>query len=124
VSFTKAQLDYLAGQMLGRLATIRPDGTPQNNPVTFVYNAGAGTIDIGGYRMGATRKYRNVAANPAVAFVVDDVVSTDPFLARFVEIRGRAQALSDQPPPLPGMTGDIIRIHPDRVISSGLDGDG
>jgi pyridoxamine 5'-phosphate oxidase family protein len=124
VSFTKAQLDYLAGQSLGRLATVRPDGTLQNNPVTFVYNAELGTIDIGGYRMGQTRKYHNVGANPTAAFVVDDVISFDPFQARFVEIRGRAQALSEQPPPKPGMTGDIIRIHPDRVIGYGLDEDG
>ena len=124
MSFTKEQLEYLANQSLGRLATVRPDGTPQNNPVTFVYNKDLGTIDLGGYRMGETRKYRNVSANPAVAFVVDDVVSWDPFHGRFVEIRGRAEALSDQPPPKPGQTGDVIRIHPDRVISFGLDENG
>ena len=124
MSFTKAQLDYLATQSLGRLATVRPDGTPQNNPVTFVYNTDLGTIDIGGYRMGETRKYRNVGGNPAVAFVVDDVVSVDPWQARFVEIRGRAEALAGQPPPKPGMTGDIIRIHPDRVIGYGLEDGG
>src|SRR5712691_9444036 len=121
MSFTQAQLDYLASQPLGRLATVRPDGSPQNNPVAFTYNADLGTIDIGGYRMGATRKYRNVGANPKIAFVVDDLVSADPWHARFLEIRGRAEALEGQPPPRPGMTGDIIRIHPERIIGYGID---
>lgn len=121
MSFTKAQLDYLAGQLIGRLATVRPDGAPQNNPVGFAYNAELGTIDIGGYRMGATRKYRNVGANPKVAFVVDDVVSVEPWQVRCLEIRGRAEALTGQPPLRPGFGGEVIRIHPERIISFGVD---
>jgi pyridoxamine 5'-phosphate oxidase family protein len=119
--FTDAELDYLRAQILGRLATQAPDGTLQNNPVGFVVNAEAGTIDIGGYRMAETRKYRNVAAHGEAAFVVDDLVSVSPWTVRGVEIRGSAEALTGQDPPLPGMTGEIIRIHPRRVISWGLD---
>jgi pyridoxamine 5'-phosphate oxidase family protein len=51
------------------LATVDGDGAPQNNPVGFRYNAELGTIDIGGRDMGASRKFRNLARNPKVAFV-------------------------------------------------------
>jgi pyridoxamine 5'-phosphate oxidase family protein len=48
-------LAYLASQRLGRLATVDPQGAPQNSPVGFRYNADFGTIDIGGRNMGASR---------------------------------------------------------------------
>src|SRR6266516_5130205 len=63
VMFTDAELDYLASQRLGRLATAQPDGTLQASPVGFRYNSRTGTIDIGGLRMAASRKFRNVADN-------------------------------------------------------------
>jgi len=114
-------LGYLGSQRLGRLATVDPHGAPQNNPVGFRYNAEAGTIDIGGLSMGASRKFRNLAGNPNVAFVVDDIASVQPWRVRCVEIRGRAEALRDQVPLAPGMSPEIIRIHPERIISFGLD---
>lgn len=43
---------YLASQARGRLATVGPDGAPQNKPVGFVYNAELGTIDIAGFDIG------------------------------------------------------------------------
>jgi pyridoxamine 5'-phosphate oxidase family protein len=110
---------YLGSQRLGRLATVDAHGAPQNNPVGFRYNADLGTIDIGGLNMGASRKFRNLAANPHVAFVVDDLKSVQPWHVRCVEIRGHAEALRDQATP-EGFSAEIIRIHPDRVISFGL----
>jgi len=112
---------YLRSQRLGRLATVDAAGAPQNNPVGFRYNADLGTIDVGGRNMGASRKFRNLAANPRVAFVVDDIASVQPWRVRCVEIRGHAEALRDQTPYLEGMSPEIIRIYPDRVISFGLD---
>jgi pyridoxamine 5'-phosphate oxidase family protein len=103
---------YLKTQHLGRLATVDAHGAPQNNPIGFFYNADLGTIDIGGRAMGSTRKFRNVAANPHVALVVDDLVSVQPWRVRCVEIRGRAEALRGQTPPMSGMSPEIIRIHP------------
>ena len=111
---------YLGSQRLGRLATVDAHGAPQNNPVGFRHNPGLGTIDIGGLNMGATRKFRNLAGNPHVAFVVDDLASVQPWHVRCVEIRGHAEALRDQDYG-PGYSGEIIRIHPDKVISFGLD---
>ena len=115
MSFTAAELAYLATQRLGRLATAQPDGTLQVSPVGFRYNSSLGTIDIGGWRMEASRKYRNVADNGRVAFVVDDLPSVHPWRVRCLEIRGVAEAV--QPP-----GGDaVIRIHPRRIISFGID---
>jgi pyridoxamine 5'-phosphate oxidase family protein len=111
---------YLQSQRLGRLATVDRDGAPQNNPVGFRYNAELGSIDIGGLNMGASRKFRNLAGNPKVAFVVDDVASVQPWRVRCVEIRGRAEALRDQADQPPGLSAEIIRIYPERVISFGL----
>jgi len=111
---------YLESQRLGRLATVDRTGAPQNNPVGFRYNPELGTIDIGGRNMGASRKYRNLAANPRVAFVVDDLASVQPWRVRCVEIRGRAEGLTDADFG-PGYSGEIIRIYPERIIAFGLD---
>ena len=56
-----------------------------------------------------------------MAFVVDDIASYQPWKVRCVEIRGHAAALTDQPLPMPGFSAEIIRIHPDRILSFGLD---
>jgi pyridoxamine 5'-phosphate oxidase family protein len=111
---------YLGTQRLGRLATVDPSGAPQNNPVGFRYNQDTGTIDIGGRNMGASRKFRNLAGTPNVAFVVDDLASVQPWRVRCVEIRGRAEALREHDYG-PGFSAEIIRIHPQKVISFGLD---
>jgi pyridoxamine 5'-phosphate oxidase family protein len=119
--FTEAELEYLASQRLGRLATAGPGGMLQNNPVGFYVNAAEGTIDIGGFNMAASQKFRNVHADGRVAFVVDDLVSVQPWTVRGLEIRGHAEALAGVEPPLPYMTGDIIRIHPERIFGWGFD---
>jgi pyridoxamine 5'-phosphate oxidase family protein len=121
MSFTQAELDYLGTQRLGRLATVAPDGTVQVSPTGFFYNATLGTIDIGGHGMGASKKFRNIATGGRAAFVVDDIVSVDPWQVRGVEIRGSAEALTGQEPPMPGFSGEIIRIHPRRIISWGVE---
>jgi pyridoxamine 5'-phosphate oxidase family protein len=119
--FSEAELEYLASQRLGRLATVDRNGMPQNNPVGFRVNIETGTIDIGGTNLGASRKFHNVQGHPKVAFVVDDIASVDPWHVRGVEIRGRAEALTDQEPRQPWLSPETIRIHPDRIISWGLD---
>jgi len=122
--FTDDELAYLRSQRLGRLATLAPDGTLQNSPVGFSVDAEAGVINIGGRNLGATRKFRNVAANGQVAFVVDDIASVDPWIVRCFEVRGTAEALTDQIPPSPYLSPEVIRIHPRRIISWGMGQDG
>lgn len=121
MSLTDTEIGYLATQRIGRLATAQPDGTLQVSPVGFRYNSGTGTIDIGGFRMSATRKFHNVADNGRVAFVVDDVPSVRPWRVRCLEIRGRAEAIAESAEAPAGTDGAIIRIHPSRIISFGLD---
>ena len=123
MTLTAIERDYLNTQTLGRLATVDKDGMPQNNPVGFSYDEDTGTIDIGGRSMGATRKFANVADRGVAALVVDDVVSREPWTVRGIEIRGRAEAVGDLEPPNPYSSGEIIRIHPTRIISWGLDPD-
>ena len=118
---TDAERAYLGTQRLGRLATVTANGTVQNNPVAFFVNAELGTIDIGGFRMGGTQKFRNVLANPEVAFVVDDIASLDPWRVRGVEFRGVAEALADVEPPARNFSREVIRIHPRRILTWGLD---
>ena len=85
--FTDDELAYLATQTLGRLATVQPDGTLQVSPVGFHYNPDTESIDIRGFRMSASRKFRNVADNGRVAFVIDDIASVQPWRVRCLEIR-------------------------------------
>lgn len=115
MTFTTAELEYLRRQPLGRLATQKPNGSLQNSPVGFHYNPATATIDIGGYQMEASRKFRNVADNSRTAFVVDDIVSVSPWRIRCLEIRGHAEAL-----PADDSHPAIIRIHPERIISYGI----
>ncbi len=117
--FSKAERAYLAGQRLGRLATVSPTGVVGNAPVTFFVRSDD-TIDIGGGRMGGTKKFRNVAAGSRVAFVVDDLLPGAGWNPRYLEIRGTAEALSDVEPPAPGFSREIIKIHPEWVRSFGL----
>ncbi|MGO4616456.1 PPOX class F420-dependent oxidoreductase [Nocardia sp. 2YAB30] len=119
-TFTPEQIDYLHTQRLGRLATVRTDGTPQNNPVGFRYSAELGTIDIAGWNRGSSWKFRNLATNDHVAFVVDDVASIQPWRVRCLEIRGSAEALTDVDPYITGVSREMIRIHPHRIIAFGL----
>lgn len=123
MTFTEAELAYLADQRLGRLATQHPDGTLQVSPVGFGVNPALGTIDIGGHSMAASRKYRNVAANSAAAFVVDDIASVQPWVVRCLEIRGHAEAIADPTDSHANAPGPIIRLHPERIISFGVDPD-
>jgi pyridoxamine 5'-phosphate oxidase family protein len=122
--FKSYELEFLRQAELGRLATVQPDGTPQNSPVGFTYNESLGTIDIAGYRMSRSQKFRNIAHNNKVAFVVDDITSRDPWRVRCLEIRGTAEQAEREP--ARGAAGDaldtaIIRVTPSRIVSFGID---
>jgi pyridoxamine 5'-phosphate oxidase family protein len=112
--FTAAELAYLAGgRQLGRLATVGADGTPHVVPVAWIYNAARDTIDVGGYELELTKKFRDIARSGRAALVVDDLASTDPWHPRGVEVRGRGEAIA--------MPTPLIRIHPERIVSWGLE---
>jgi pyridoxamine 5'-phosphate oxidase family protein len=125
MAFKPHEIEFLRATDLGRLATIRPDGTPQNSPVGFTYNEQLHTIDIAGYQMSKSQKFRNIANNGNVAFVVDDITSRDPWQVRCLEIRGTATQSEAEPSPREASTHEwdtaIIRITPRRIISFGID---
>ncbi len=116
------QINYLAGQRLGRIATTGADRKPHVVPTSFRYNDELGTVDVGGLRVATTKKYRDVRANPWAAIVMDDLASTDPWRPRMLEIRGRAETVESGGTNLgPGFGDAFIRIYPEKVNSFGLE---
>ena len=102
MDLTANEHDDLIGQLLGRLATLGPDGSPQTRPVGYFVNDELGTIDIGGHNIVQSQKFRNVQRDPRVSLVVDDLATIDPWAPLGVEIRGTAEVLPDALPPRPG----------------------
>ncbi len=122
--FTEAQIAYLESQMLCRLATVDPEGRPHVVPVGYRYNRELETIDIGGHDFAKRKKFRDVNRNPSVALVVDEIVSTDPWRVRGIEIRGEAAVLVTGGEALgPGFDPEMFRITPRRVIAWGVERD-
>jgi pyridoxamine 5'-phosphate oxidase family protein len=111
-TFTEAELAYLRTErLLGRLATVGPDGTPHVTPVGWRLGPAESVIEITGRNFAATKKFRDVARTHRAAIVIDDV--QPPWRPRGIEIRGRAEAV-DHPEPL-------IRIHPERIVAWGVE---
>ncbi|MER6349390.1 PPOX class F420-dependent oxidoreductase [Streptomyces sp. NPDC001595] len=118
--FSEAERAYLKEQRLGRLATVDARGQPQANPVGY-FPQDDGTILIGGYAMGRTKKWRNLGVNPRLSLVVDDIVSVRPWKVRGIEIRGEAELLTGPHDLGPHFSEELIRIHPRWIHSWGLE---
>jgi pyridoxamine 5'-phosphate oxidase family protein len=113
-AFSKAELSYLRERRLGRLATVGGDGMPHVVPVgMWHHNAEQDTIDVTGRDFELSKKFRDVRRTGRAAILIDDLASTDPWHPRAVEVRGRSEAI--------GGPKALIRIHPDRVVSWGLE---
>ena len=82
-------------------------------PVAYIYNAARDTIDVGGAELETTKKFRDIARSGRAAIVVDDLETTDPWRPRGIEVRGRGEAIA--------MPTPLIRIHPERIVSWGLE---
>ncbi|MGE3329022.1 MAG: TIGR03618 family F420-dependent PPOX class oxidoreductase [Acidimicrobiia bacterium] len=80
-------VDLLSSTALVHVATIGPDGAPQNNPVWFGWD---GTHVMFSQTAGR-QKHRNLKANPKVALSIVD--PTNPY--RYLEIRGIVAAIVD-----------------------------
>jgi pyridoxamine 5'-phosphate oxidase family protein len=112
--FTDAEIAYLHGERrLGRIASVGSDGTPHVVPVGWSHSTQHDTIDVTGRDLGQTKKFRDVARSGRAAIVIDDVASTNPWRPRGIEIRGGAEAITHPHP--------VIRIHPKRVVSWGIE---
>ena len=118
--FTGKEREYLAGQRLGRIATVGPDGQPHVVPTSFRYNAEHDAIDVGGLRMSQTKKLRDAQRTGRASIVIDDVLP--PWQPRMIEIRGTATVVPEGGKALGARFEDpIVRIQPTRIISFGID---
>jgi pyridoxamine 5'-phosphate oxidase family protein len=123
--FSPAEISYLQSQRLARIATSGPGGQPHVVPLAFRYNPDTDTIDVGGHNFAKRKKYRDVQRNPRVAIVIDDLASIEPWRPRMIEIRGEAEVLPTGGDTVgQGFDPEMFRIHPKRIISIGLEGDG
>jgi pyridoxamine 5'-phosphate oxidase family protein len=115
--FTKDEIEYLGSGILGRLATVGPDGIPHVAPVGMIsYNPHLDTMDIRGHDLANTKKFRDIARSGRAALVVDDLASTKPWRPRGIEVRGSAEAIENPEP--------VIRIHPHRIVAWSIDSRG
>lgn len=123
MTFTPAEERFLTRQARGHLATVGSDGTPQVKPVGFTYNQAPGTIDIAGFNMAQSAKYRNVQSNAKASFVVDEVTEPGVAGAHFIEIRGVAETVIGTHDLEGHVAPEIIRIHPRRIVAFNVDPD-
>ena len=116
--FTNDELAYMRSQRLGRIATVGPDGQPDNAAVGFQVGDD-GMITVGGMDIAGSRKGRNVwHGSDKVALIVDDLATVDPWRPRGIRIYGRAELI--------GVTGDpphggSLRINPEISWSWGIE---
>jgi pyridoxamine 5'-phosphate oxidase family protein len=122
-TFTEKEIEYLRGQLLGRMATVGRDGSPHVVPVGFRLDPEDAVIEVGGHGMRGSKKWRDLEANPRVAFIVDDLERVDPWTPRGIEVRGRAE-LHEQGGERFGAGWDAawVRIRPQRIVSWGVEG--
>lgn len=122
-AFTEKEIAYLRGQRLGRLATVGHDGSPHVVPVGFRLGAEDEAIEVGGFGVKGSKKWRDLGANPRVAFVVDDLERVDPWTPRGLEVRGRAELHEEGGESFgEGWDAAWIRILPRRIVSWGIEG--
>lgn len=82
-------IDLLQDATFGHLATVRPDGAPQVEPMWFSYDAG----HIRFTHTTTRAKYRNLQQNPAMAMTITD--PANPY--RFIALRGELVAVETDP---------------------------
>jgi PPOX class probable F420-dependent enzyme len=97
--------DLIDRPLFTHLATVRPDGAPQANPMWFVYKDGLFWFTHTDFR----QKYRNIEHEPRVAFSIVDPDSA----YRYVEVRGVVDHIEKDP------TGSLY-----AELSSRYGGDG
>jgi pyridoxamine 5'-phosphate oxidase family protein len=118
--FTDKEIEYIAGQRLGRIATVGADGQPHVVPTSFRYNAEYDAIDVGGLHMSQTKKTRDVERTGRASIVIDDVLP--PWQPRMIEVRGTAEVVPSGGKAFGERFEDtIVRIRPTRIVAFGID---
>lgn len=113
VEFSEKESKYLKEQRLGRIATVSPDIQPHVVPVAFEFDGSH--LYFGGWNLEKSLKFRNIRQNNKVAFVVDNLVSVDPWRVSGVEIKGIAEITKRN-------GNEYVKITPLRKSSWGLEG--
>jgi len=85
----ESHTDILEKPAFASVATIGPDGGPQNNPVWFGWDGS----NVRFSQITTRQKYRNLNADPRVSFSILD--PDDPY--RYIEIRGVMIGIEDDP---------------------------
>ncbi|MDJ0396215.1 PPOX class F420-dependent oxidoreductase [Rhodococcus sp. G-MC3] len=85
----ESHVDLLTRPLYAHLATIRPDGSPQANPMWFNWDG----THIRFTNTSTRKKSRNVAHEPRIAFSVND--PDQPY--RYLEVRGRVVNVEPDP---------------------------
>lgn len=88
-SIPEDKRDLLQSKALAHVATIGPDGEPQNNPVWF---GTEGDYIVFSQTTGR-QKYRNVGRNPKIALSIVDPEND----YRYLEIRGTVEKIEPDP---------------------------
>jgi len=82
-------LDLLERPVFAHLGTVRPDGSPQVNPMWFAWNGSALLFT----HTSSRQKYRNITHDPRVSVCLTD--PENPF--RYLELRGTVTAVRPDP---------------------------
>lgn len=126
----ESHADILDKIAFAHVATIGPDGAPQNNPVWFDWDG-----ELLSFSQTTTRqKYRNVQRDPRIAVSVID--PDNPY--RYLELRGTVESIDDDasnafidqmakkyigedqyPWHQPGDHRMIVRIRPEKATKMG-----
>ena len=111
--FTEEEAAFLAENFIGRVATASLSGQPHVVPVAYKFDGK--TITFGGWNLERSLKFRNMATNNKVAFLVHEIVSTRPWRVRGLEVRGIAEPIRGNE----GVSG--VRIIPVNIRSWGME---
>lgn len=84
-----SHIDLLTRPLFAHLATVRPDGMPQVNPMWFGWDG----AHLRFTNTTTRRKHRNVTGDPRVAVSIND--PDQPY--RYLEIRGRVERIEPDP---------------------------
>ncbi len=85
----ESHADILDQVVVAHVATIGPNGEPQNNPVWFEYDGEF----IKFSQTTGRQKYRNLKSSPKVAFSIVD--PSNPY--RYIEVRGTVASIDPDP---------------------------
>lgn len=84
-----SHVDLLTRPLFAHLATVRPDGMPQVNPMWFGWDG----THLRFTNTTTRRKHRNVTGEPRVAVSIND--PDQPY--RYLEVRGRVDRIDPDP---------------------------